>query len=122
MATLQQQGMTEWRAFRLFTDRNEHIRLFLSYLYNEPPHPTILFFHGEGGNGKSWLMRFLSEYACKQLPVNAQLGLSTLSYDYLVRFFTEDDSASVFPHAHLDFGMQPVDDRRPQEPARALLM
>ena len=123
MATAQQQGLTEWRAFRLFTDRNEHIRLFLSYLYDEPPHPTILFFHGEGGNGKSWLMRFLSEYACKQLPQNVQSDPSTLSYDYLVRFFTEDNSAPIFPHAHLDFGMEnPSEDRRPKDPARALLM
>ena len=123
MATAQQQGLTEWRAFRLFTDRNEHIRLFLSYLYDEPPHPTILFFHGEGGNGKSWLMRFLSEYACKQLPQNVQSDPSTLSYDYLVRFFTEDDTAPIFPHAHLDFGMEnPSEDRRPKDPARALLM
>ena len=123
MATAQQQGLTEWRAFRLFTDRNEHIRLFLSYLYGPTPKNTILFFHGEGGNGKSWLMRFLSEYACKQLPQNVQSDPSTLSYDYLVRFFTEDDTAPIFPHAHLDFGMEnPSEDRRPKNPARALLM
>ncbi|MGA7730155.1 MAG: hypothetical protein WCD37_02660 [Chloroflexia bacterium] len=115
-------SITDWSAFWLFTDRNEHIRRFLSYLYDETPHDTILFFYGEGGNGKSWLMRFLSEYCCKQLAESVRSHLSTISYNELIGFFTEDESSPIFPHAHLDFGMPPYGDARPKEPASALLM
>ena len=115
-------SITDWEAFDLFTDRNEHIRRFLDYLYSDQPLKTILFFHGDGGNGKSWLLRFLSEYCCKRLPDNLRDARPTLTYDDLLRFFKEDKTAPIFPHAHLDFGMKPVDDNRPQEPARALLM
>jgi tetratricopeptide (TPR) repeat protein len=115
-------SITDWEAFDLFTDRNEHIRRFLDYLYSDQPLKTILFFHGDGGNGKSWLLRFLSEYCCKRLPDNLRDARPTLTYDALLRFFKEDKTAQEFPHAHLDFGMKPVDDNRPQEPARALLM
>ncbi len=56
-----------WRALKLFTDRREAIRLFSSYLNDDPAREQVLFFYGDGGNGKSLLLRFLREYYCKRL-------------------------------------------------------
>jgi hypothetical protein len=54
------------RALQLFTDRYELTLLFAEYLNEEPPRKTILFFHGDGGNGKSLLLKFLRQKCCKR--------------------------------------------------------
>ncbi len=54
----------ERTALELFTDRQYACRLFEAYLDAEPPRGAILFFHGDGGNGKSLLLRFLYENYC----------------------------------------------------------
>ena len=54
------------RALLLFTDRYELTRLFAEYLNEELPRNTILFFHGDGGNGKSLLLKFLRQRCCKR--------------------------------------------------------
>jgi tetratricopeptide (TPR) repeat protein len=54
------------RALLLFTDRYELTRLFAEYLNEELPRTTILFFHGDGGNGKSLLLKFLRQNCCKR--------------------------------------------------------
>ena len=54
------------RALQLFTDRYELTRLFAEYLNEESPRKTILFFHGDGGNGKSLLLKFLRQKCCKR--------------------------------------------------------
>lgn len=52
--TGQGETITEgWRTLELFTNRREAIRLFSTYLNDEPPRKSILFFYGDGGNGKS---------------------------------------------------------------------
>ncbi len=45
-----------WRALDLFTNRYEACRHFLSYVNDEPSRSSILYFHGDGGNGKSLLL------------------------------------------------------------------
>lgn len=55
------------RALELFTDRYEFTRLFAEYLNEEIPPNQILFFYGDGGNGKSLLLKFLREKCCKRL-------------------------------------------------------
>ena len=47
-------------ALRLFTDRITERRLFASYVNEDPAPGTILFFHGDGGNGKSLLLQTLT--------------------------------------------------------------
>lgn len=97
--TGQGETITEgWRALDLFTDRDEEIRLFSSYLSQDPPPEKILFFHGDGGNGKSLLLRALR----KQMQ--------------------DPESTETVPSAFLDFGMQPHGDDRPQEPFNGLTM
>jgi predicted ATPase len=70
MAIEQPTRITEHdRALALFTDRMHERRLFLRYLHAEPPHEQMLFFHGDGGNGKSLLLKLLKEGYCRRLPV-----------------------------------------------------
>ncbi|MCI0565536.1 MAG: hypothetical protein MN733_44295, partial [Nitrososphaera sp.] len=76
-------------------DRHEEIRLFSSYLSQDPPREKILFFHGDAGNGKSVLLRALR----KQM-----------------------EGTESVPSAFLDFGMKPEDDNRPQESFSGLAM
>jgi hypothetical protein len=52
----------------LFTDRHEFTRLFAEYLNDDPPPNKILYFHGSGGNGKTWLLKFLRDNCCKNFP------------------------------------------------------
>src|SRR5215510_15856694 len=40
------------RALQHFTNRKSAIRHFASYLNDDPATEKILFFHGDGGNGK----------------------------------------------------------------------
>ena len=55
------------RALDLFTDRVDFMRLFLSHISSASPPERILFLYGEGGIGKSLLMRFLYRNCCKAL-------------------------------------------------------
>lgn len=52
---------TESRKLQLFTDRHKFTRLFAEYINEDPPRSTILYLHGDGGNGKSLLLKFLRE-------------------------------------------------------------
>ena len=52
-------------ALQYFTNRHKFTRQFVEYLNNELPPTKILFFHGDGGNGKSLLLKFLRENCCK---------------------------------------------------------
>jgi hypothetical protein len=56
------------RALTLFADRLGERRLFLRYLHAEPAPGRMLFFHGDGGNGKSLLLKCLMDGYCRRLP------------------------------------------------------
>ncbi len=43
----------ETRALKLFIDRHHLIKHFAEYINNEPVTEKILYFYGDGGNGKS---------------------------------------------------------------------
>jgi len=51
----------------LFVGRSDLIRLFCTRLQEEPETRQVIFFHGDGGNGKSSLLRFLRDKCCKLL-------------------------------------------------------
>ncbi len=110
------------RALELFTDRTDAIRLFLAYLHDDPPRERILFFHGDGGNGKSLLLRFLRKHCRKRLQPEDWAWLKTLPDEELISHIRDAQDAESVPVAHLDFGMPPRGDQRPQEPFYALLM
>jgi tetratricopeptide (TPR) repeat protein len=121
--TGQEESITEgWKALELFTDRHEAIRLFLDYLHDDKPRKTILFFNGDGGNGKSLLLRFLREHCCKRLQWKEWERIQSLPDEELDDQIKQARSVQPVPVAHLDFGMLPRGEDRPQEAFSALLM
>ena len=52
----------EWRAIGLFTDRGPALRHFMEYVQSETPPQRILYFLGDGGHGKTLLLRYLRDH------------------------------------------------------------
>ncbi len=117
-------GTITWgpRALTLFTDRYEAIRGFACYLNDDPARPEIIFFHGDGGNGKSLLLRYLRQHCCKRLPADEWLRAKTLHGDAFKTALEQSARAEAVPVASLDFGMPPQGIDRPREALPALLM
>ncbi|MEL6469849.1 MAG: hypothetical protein AAFQ74_08985, partial [Cyanobacteria bacterium J06623_4] len=97
------------RALDLFTDRYYFTRLLAERIH-EPPNQKILFFQGAGGNGKSLLLRYLQQTACKRLPPDLWAQLKPSSDEHnsderLVQVLTDLPSTGhVFiPSALIDF-------------------
>lgn len=112
-----------WRALELFIDRYQAIRLFLSYLNQDPPRQRILFFYGDGGNGKSLLLRFLRQHGCKRLrPEDWKWWSKMAEGETFIEHIKKAKSVEPVPVGDLDFGVQPRGDDRPQEAFSALLM
>ncbi len=112
-----------WRAFDLFTDRHEAIRLFASYLNDDPPRDRILFFHGDGGIGKSLLMRVLHEQYCKRPGTTDDWEyLQELDDDGFTDGLKNRDHVERVPSVLIDFGLAPRDVDRPREKYYAPLM
>ncbi len=111
------------RALDLFVGRARLIRQFAGYLNDNPPKLQILFFSGDGGNGKSLLLRYLRERCWAVLDSAAWQALRSVDDDaeFVERYIRVPDKVSL-PYAYLDFGLQPRDYDRPQEPMSALLM
>lgn len=111
------------RALELFTDRYEFTRLFVEYLNDEPPQNQILFFHGDGGNGKSLLLKHLRQQCCKRLlPQSWQYlkGRPDVELANYVKKLPPGDFIPI-PAALHDFGQTTSIDR-PQDPFYGLLM
>jgi hypothetical protein len=64
-------SLTEgWRALNHSTDRFAAIRRFASYLNDGPASNSVLLFYGDGGNGKSLLLRHLRGHCIKRFDPN----------------------------------------------------
>lgn len=121
--TGQSTSITEgWRALDLFSNREEAIRHFVTYLNDDPPPEQILFFYGDGGNGKSLLLRYLREQCCKRLRAAEWGEMRELDEEAFVAKLQAAEKITVLPSAYLDFGMPPRAEDRPQEAFSALLM
>jgi tetratricopeptide (TPR) repeat protein len=120
--TGQGESITEgWRAFDLFTDRHDLIRAFTSYL-NEPPTPErIIFFYGEGGNGKSLLLKFLQEHCCKYIDPRNWEWVKSKSDSEFLEDLKNISGAEDVPAAAIDFNPGPGGDDSIQDPISALL-
>lgn len=112
-------------ALELFTDRYEYIRLFAEYINSDPPRGQILFFYGDGGNGKSLLLKFLRTKCCKRLHKDIWQQLKNQPdpevVDYISTLTDNREFARVTSVIH-DFGQQPRGDDQPQDPFYGLLM
>ncbi|BAZ27892.1 TPR repeat protein [Cylindrospermum sp. NIES-4074] len=113
------------RALNLFTDRHDLTRVFAGYLNDAQPAENILCFYGDGGNGKSLLLRFLETRCCKRLRWESWQGLQSKS-DQEVTDYIEDLADSwefaQVPAISQDFGLSPNGDDQPQDPFYGLLM
>ncbi|MDM8552116.1 hypothetical protein QUF72_18675 [Desulfobacterales bacterium HSG2] len=99
------------RAIRLFTDRNQFVRLFAGYLNDDPPREKILFFHGDGGNGKSLLLKYLGEKCCKRFYAEIWRELESIQED--AAFASEIEKAGKedykpVPLSFIDFERPPM--------------
>src|SRR5919202_3094654 len=111
-------------ALELFTDRYEFTRLFAEYL-NESPREKILFFHGDGGNGKSLLLKFLRQRCCKRFREDIWQQLKGKPDAELAAYIEESADSWEFtpiPAVVQDFGQKPIGDDQPQDPFYGLLM
>ncbi|WP_323706127.1 tetratricopeptide repeat protein [Thiorhodovibrio frisius] len=69
------------QALPLFTDRFGERRLFLRFLHAAPPPEQMLFFHGDGGNGKSLLLKRLMDRYCQRLRAADWARLDAIADD-----------------------------------------
>ena len=95
------------RALDLFTNRFEHLRLYLSNLNNDPPREPILYLHGEGGNGKSLLISFLRTSCSKRIRQDIWQYLKEKEDDDFIDNLIGCEGAREVPTAMIDFGMLP---------------
>ena len=117
------------RALQHFTNRRNAIRHFAGYLNDDPATEKILFFHGDGGNGKTILLRFLKEKCCKRLDADNWERVKSLEgEDFIENFAGAVDCAeapftlpSTLPSTLIDFGMEPRGECRPKEAFSALM-
>lgn len=135
----QQQTQTEGnRALELFVNRHEFTKRFAEYLNDGSPPEKILFFHGDGGNGKSLLLTFLLKHCCKCIPqtiwqeqkIKSPTEIAQYIQNVTARNLIDWDtkqitdwerSFSLVPAVLHDFG-QPIGDDRPQDPFYGLLI
>ena len=108
------------RALQLFTDRHEALRRFAEYLNDDPP-KKILFFYGDGGNGKSLLLKHLRERCCKRFNPDNWQYVRFLPDDEFAEHLIGVEGAEKIPSSYIDFGMLPRGEERPQETFSALL-
>src|SRR5687767_11722709 len=108
--TRESESVTEgWRTLELFTDRYSYISLFLSYLNDYPQRESILYFFGEGGNGKSLLLKYLHENYCKVITSDNWNWIKerTKSDAALVRLVRTAQGTEPAIAVMLDFGLSP---------------
>jgi tetratricopeptide (TPR) repeat protein len=99
-------SLTEgWRALDYFTDRFAAVRRFAEYLNDDPAPASVLFLHGNGGNGKSLLLRYLRSRCCKRLSAENWNYVATLPEDELAAGLEAAEDAVAIPSAALDFGL-----------------
>lgn len=110
------------RALELFTNRYEISRLFLTQLHEPAPNHPVLFFHGDGGNGKSLLLKFLRQKCCKLLFPQDWQHIRDLSAGEML-----EATQTLQPGQYLHVPTvkhnfeQRIGDDRPQDPFYGLL-
>jgi hypothetical protein len=109
----------------VFTDRHRLIRLFVEYLNNEQSLEKILCFYGDGGNGKSSLLKFLREKCCKRFREDNWQQLKAKPDAKLAEYIEKRAASWEFtpvPAMIHDFGQKPIGDNQPQDSFYGLLM
>jgi tetratricopeptide (TPR) repeat protein len=110
-----------WRTLDLFTNRFNLIRIFTSYLNEYPSQERILFLYGEGGNGKSLLLKFFEEYCCKYIDARNWEWIKSKPEDEFIELIKNVSGAEDVPSALIDFNPNLGGDDSIKYPFSALL-
>ena len=121
------EAISDDRKLQLFTDRHEFTRRFAFYLNEDPPREQILYFFGDGGNGKSLLLKHLQYNCCKRFSpqVWQQRGALPESKAAEVADFVRNAQPKTYtpiPVVRHDFGLIPIKEDKPQDRFYGLLM
>jgi tetratricopeptide (TPR) repeat protein len=114
------------RQLELFTGRHEFTRLFAIYLNEYPPRKEILYFYGDGGNGKSLLLKHLQVNCCKRFSPQVWQQLRALPESKAAEVanfvrHAEPKTYTPIPVVRHDFGLESIKDK-PQDRFYGLLM
>src|SRR4028118_1568116 len=113
------------RQLELFTGRHEFTRRFAFYLNEDPPREQILYFYGDGGNGKSLLLKHLQVNCCKRFSPRVWQQLRALPISQaaeVANFVREAKTYTPIPAVRHDFGLIPITEDKPQDRFYGLLM
>ena len=114
------------RALELFTNREGLVRIFATYINDDPSPEKILFFHGDGGNGKSLLLKFLLTKCCKRFRSDIwQEELKPKTDVEVAEYITQkadDWDFTEVPAVLHDFGLRLPGEEQPQDLFYGLLM
>jgi len=115
------------RKLQLFTDRHEFTQRFAFYLNEDPPREQILYFFGDGGNGKSLLLKHLEYHCCKRFPSQVWQQLRALPEERAAEVAdfvrnAEPKTYTPIPVVRHDFGLIPIKEDKPQDRFYGLLM
>ena len=115
------------RKLQLFTDRHEFTRRFAFYLNEDPPREQILYFFGDGGNGKSLLLKHLEYHCCKRFTPQVWQQLRALPESRAAEVAdfvrnAEPKTYTPIPVVRHDFGLIPIKEDKPQDRFYGLLM
>ena len=104
------------RQLELFTGRHEFTRRFTIYLNEDPPREQILYFYGDGGNGKSLLLKHLQVNCCKRFSPQVWQQLRALPESQaaeVANFVREAKTYTPIPVVRHDFGLIPIKEDKP---------
>ncbi len=115
------------RQLELFTDRHEFTRRFAFYLNEDPPREQILYFYGDGGNGKSLLLKHLQVNCCKRFSPQVWQQWRALPESQAAEVadfvrHAEPKTYIPIPVVRHDFGLIPIKEDKPQDRFYGLLM
>ncbi|MEZ2318018.1 MAG: tetratricopeptide repeat protein [Microcoleus sp.] len=122
-----QTEISDDRKLQLFTDRHEFTRRFASYLNEDQPREQILYFFGDGGNGKSLLLKHLQYHCCKKFAPQVWQQLRALPESQAAEVAdfvrnAEPKTYTPIPVVKHDFGLIPIKEDKPQDRFYGLLM
>ncbi|MCW6053521.1 tetratricopeptide repeat protein [Lyngbya sp. CCAP 1446/10] len=115
------------RKLQLFTDRHEFTRRFAFYLNEDQPREQILYFYGDGGNGKSLLLKHLQFHCCKKFPPQVWQELREIPEAKAAEVadfvrYAKPKTYTPIPVVRHDFGLIPIKEDKPQDRFYGLLM
>ncbi len=124
---IESESIDDDRKLQLFTDRHEFTRRFAFYLNEDQPREQILYFFGDGGNGKSLLLKHLQFHCCKKFTPEVWQELREIPEakaaevaDFV--WHAKPKTYTPIPVVRHDFGLIPIKEDKPQDRFYGLLM